>query len=102
MEALKPIHDMIDCIVIPETDQTKGGLYLPKSKSLLNQGSLVATVVSVGPNAKEVKPGDKIVFHNSPQWLKHEIEEKVAGKEMKIEHIIISEQNVSSIIIEKK
>lgn len=94
---ITPLDDLVTCVKQKESDQTKGGLYLPKSGSLLDQGSLVADVVAVGPNVKseKIKVGGKILFHNSPQWLKHEIED-LSGK--KVEYIVISERNISAVL----
>lgn len=101
---IEPLGDMIVCVKRDESDQTAGGFYLPNSKSLLNQGSLVAKVTGVGPEVSNVKVGDDVVFHNSPQWLKHELEEmdEKLGKKVKVEYTLISVKNVSGIIREVK
>lgn len=89
-----PLDDMIVTIVEPKSDQTKGGLYLPKSGNLLDQGSVVAKVVAVGPNVKseKIKVGGYVMYHNSPQWLKHE------DDDTRTKYTVISERNVSAVV----
>lgn len=89
-----PLDDMVVTVIRPKSDQTKSGLYLPKSGNLLDQGSVIAEVVAVGPNVKstEIKVGGYVMFHNSPQWLKHEDEET------KTKYTVISERNIGAVV----
>ena len=56
--ALKPLKDRIVAIVEEPLEKTKSGILLGEAK----EKSAYAVVESVGPEVKEVKKGDKIVY----------------------------------------
>lgn len=56
--ALKPLNDRIVAVVEKPLEKTKSGILLGDSK----EKPAYAVVESVGPEVKEVKKGDKIVY----------------------------------------
>jgi chaperonin GroES len=80
-----PVHPLADYIVAePEEAPTKtaSGLYLPEKSA---EKPKIATVVAVGPNAKQVKVNDRILYKSySPT------EVKVEGKE----YLLVKEEDV--------
>lgn len=55
---LNPLHDMMVAIKEQPMEQTKSGILLGEAK----ETPAYATVESVGPEVKDIKNGDKIVF----------------------------------------
>ena len=56
--ALKPLKDRIVAVVEEPLEKTKSGILLGEAK----EKPAYAAVESVGPEVKEVKKGDKIVY----------------------------------------
>lgn len=56
--ALKPLKDRIVAVVEKPLEMTKSGILLGEAK----EKPAYAVVESVGPEVKEVKKGDKIVY----------------------------------------
>ncbi len=55
---LNPLHDMVIAFKEQPLEQTKSGILLGQAK----ETPAYAVVESVGPDVKNVKAGDKIVF----------------------------------------
>lgn len=84
--ALKPLGDRIVAVLEAAETKTASGLFLPDSAK---EKSLVATVVAVGKDTKEVKVGDRIVYKEyTPTEL------KTGGKEF----LIIKEEDVLAVL----
>ena len=78
---LKPLKDRLVAVVEKPLEKTKSGILLGEAKEKPNY----AIVESVGPEVKEVKKGDKIVYKEySTTEIK--LEEK--------EYIILKEEDV--------
>lgn len=60
-EHIKPLADRLVAVHEEQPSQTTGGLYIPESAQ---EKPDVAKVTSVGPNVKEIKVGDRIVYKN--------------------------------------
>lgn len=56
---IKPLGDRIVATPVEVKTQTASGLYLPDNAK---EKPVSATVVAVGPEAKTVKSGDKILY----------------------------------------
>ena len=56
---IKPLADRVVAVREKAQEKTASGLYLPDSSK---EKPVVAEVVAVGPDAKAVKKGDKIVY----------------------------------------
>jgi len=56
--ALKPLKDRLVAVIEKPLEKTKSGILLGEAKEKPNY----AIVESVGPEVKEVKKGDKIVY----------------------------------------
>ncbi|MBH2008022.1 co-chaperone GroES [Candidatus Saccharibacteria bacterium] len=56
---IKPLADRVVAVREKAQEKTASGLYLPDSSK---EKPVVAEVVAVGPDAKAVKVGDKIVY----------------------------------------
>ncbi|MBH1980495.1 co-chaperone GroES [Candidatus Saccharibacteria bacterium] len=56
---IKPLADRVVAVREKAREKTASGLYLPDSSK---EKPVVAEVVAVGPDAKAVKVGDKIVY----------------------------------------
>ena len=83
--ALKPLKDRIVAIVEKPLEKTKSGILLGEAK----EKPAYAVVESVGPEVKEVKKGDKIVYK---EYSTTEI--KVDEKN----YIILKEEDVLAIL----
>ena len=79
--ALKPLKDRVVAVVEKPLEKTKSGILLGEAK----EKPAYAVVESVGPEVKEVKKGDKVVYK---EYSTTEI--KVDGKE----YIILKEEDV--------
>lgn len=56
---IKPLADRVVAVREEAQTQTTSGLYLPESAK---EKSIVANVIAVGPEATEVKAGDRILY----------------------------------------
>lgn len=56
---IKPLADRVVAVREKAQEKTASGLYLPDSSK---EKPVVAAVVAVGPDAKAVKVGDKVVY----------------------------------------
>jgi len=93
---IKPLSDNVLIEPIEQAEQTKGGIFLPKTadKERPEQGKVIA----VGPGKKdsegkivamEVKPGDKVLFTKyGPNEIK--VDEK--------EYLIAKQEDILAII----
>ncbi|MBO7718014.1 co-chaperone GroES [Candidatus Saccharibacteria bacterium] len=79
--ALKPLSDRVVAVVLKPLEKTKSGILLGEAK----EKPAYAEVESVGPEVKNVKKGDKIVYK---EYSTTEI--KLDGKD----YIILKEEDV--------
>ena len=84
---IKPLGKRIVVTPWKEEEKTEGGIYLPEtaSKEKPQQGEVIA----VGPDFKEIKKGDRVIFA------------KYGGTEIKIEedeYLVLGEDDVLAII----
>lgn len=56
---INPLSDYVVAVAEPAATKTASGLYLPESAA---EKPKTATVAAVGPVAKQLKVGDKIVY----------------------------------------
>lgn len=56
---IKPLGDRVVAVRIEAPEKTASGLYLPDTAK---EKPVVAEVKAVGPDAKSVKAGDKIIY----------------------------------------
>ena len=82
---LKPLKDRIVAIVEKPLEKTKSGILLGEAK----EKPAYAVVESVGPEVKEIKKGDKIVYK---EYSTTEI--KMDGEE----YIIVKEEDVLATV----
>lgn len=76
--ALKPLKDRVVAVVEKPLEKTKSGILLGEAK----EKPAYAVVESVGPEVKEVKKGDKIVYKEySTTEIKIEDKEYIVLKE---------------------
>lgn len=78
---LNPLHDMVVAVKEQPMEQTKSGILLGEAK----ETPAYAVVESVGPDVKNVKSGDKIVYK---QYSTTEI--KIDDKD----YILVKEEDV--------
>lgn len=84
--ALKPLADRIVAVLEAAETKTASGLFLPDGAK---EKSVVAGVIAVGKDVKEVKVGDRIVYKEySPTELKN------GGKE----YLILKEEDVLAVL----
>lgn len=79
---IKPLADRVVAVREKAQEKTASGLYLPDSSK---EKPVTAEVVAVGPDAKAVKKGDKIVY------------KEYSTTELKIddvEYLIVREEDV--------
>ena len=79
--ALKPLKDKIVAVVEKPLEKTKSGILLGEAK----EKPAYAVVESVGPDVKDIKKGEKIVYK---EYSTTEI--KVDG----VDYIILKEEDV--------
>ena len=83
---LKPLADRIVAQKLEQKTKTASGLYLtPKSQEVPTG----AKVVAIGPDVKNVKKGDQIIFK---EYASTEV--KVDG----VEYLIIKEEDVLAVL----
>jgi chaperonin GroES len=76
---LQPLSDYIVAVGEDAETKTKSGLYLPDKAQ---EKPKTAKVVAVGPNAKQVKVGDRIVYKSySTTEVKVDADEYILVKE---------------------
>lgn len=83
---VKPLSDRIVAVREKAQEKTASGLYLPDSSK---EKPVVADVVAVGPEAKQVKVGDKIVY------------KEYSTTELKVndvEYLIVKEEDVLATV----
>ena len=83
---LKPLGDYIVAVGEEAEAKTASGLYLPDNAQ---ENPKPAKVVAAGPNAKQVKPGDRIVYKSYSTT-----EVKVGGEE----YILVKEEDVLATV----
>lgn len=81
-QLLTPLGDRVVATREEASNRTASGLYLPDSAK---EKAIVAVVDAVGPDVKEVKKGDRVVYK---QYTTTEV--KVNGKES----IILKEEDI--------
>lgn len=83
---IKPLADRVVAVREKAQEKTASGLFLPDSSK---EKPVVAEVVAVGPEAKAVKVGDKIVY------------KEYSTTELKIndvEYLIVKEEDVLATV----
>lgn len=83
---IKPLADRVVAVREKAQEKTASGLYLPDSSK---EKPVVAEVVAVGPEAKAVKNGDKIVY------------KEYSTTELKIndvEYLIVKEEDILATV----
>lgn len=83
---IKPLADRVVAVREKAQEKTASGLYLPDSSK---EKPVVAEVVAVGPDAKHVKVGDKIVY------------KEYSTTELKIndvEYLIVKEEDILATV----
>jgi chaperonin GroES len=84
--ALKPLADRIVAVREEAENKTASGLYLPDAAK---EKPVVAKVVAVGKEVKEVKAGDRVVYKEyTPTEL----------KQNGIEYLILKEEDVLALV----
>ena len=83
---LKPLSDYVVAVGEDAATKTASGLYLPDKAQ---EKPKTAKVVAVGPNVKEVKTGDRIVYKS------YSTTDVKVGKE---EFILVKEEDVLATI----
>jgi chaperonin GroES len=84
--AVKPLGDRVVAVREKAQEKTASGLYLPDSSQ---EKPVVATVQAVGPDATQVKVGDKIVY------------KEYSTTELKIndkEYLILKEEDILATV----
>lgn len=79
---IKPLADRVVAVKEETSNQTASGLYLPESAK---EKPVTAKVVAVGPDVKQVKNGDQIVYKD---YVTTEL--KIDGKE----YLIVKEDDI--------
>ena len=83
---IKPLADRVVAVREKAQEKTASGLYLPDSSK---EKPVTAKVVAVGPDAKAVKIGDKIVY------------KEYSTTELKIdnaEYLIVKEEDILATV----
>jgi chaperonin GroES len=83
---LQPLGDYVVAVGEEAETKTASGLYLPDKAQ---EKPKTAKVVAVGPNAKQVKVGDRIVYKS------YSTTEVKVGKE---EYILVKEEDVLATV----
>lgn len=86
MSALKPLGDYVVAVGEAAEAKTASGLYLPENAQ---EKPKTAKVVAVGPNAKQVKVGDRIVYKS------YSTTDVKVGKE---DYILVKEEDVLATV----
>jgi chaperonin GroES len=81
-QPLTPLADRVIATRDEAQTRTASGLYLPDSAK---EKAIVATIVSVGPEVKSLKAGDRIVYK---EYTTTEI--KIEG----VEYLVIKEEDI--------
>ena len=82
---MKPLKDRIVAVVEKPLEKTKSGILLGEAK----EKPAYAVVESVGPEVKEVKKGDKIIYKEYSQ-SEIKMDEK--------DYVIVKEEDVLAIL----
>lgn len=83
---IKPLADRVVAVREKAQEKTASGLYLPDSSK---EKPVVAEIVAVGPDAKAVKVGDKVVY------------KEYSTTELKIndvEYLIVKEEDILATV----
>ena len=84
--AIKPLADRVVAMREQAETKTASGLYLPDGAK---EKPVVAKVVAVGKDVKEIKVGDRIVYREyAPTELKH------GGQE----YLVLKEEDVLALV----
>ena len=84
--SIKPLGDRVVAVREEPKSQTTSGLYLPDSSK---EKTVVAVVEAVGPDAKSVKKGDRVVYK---EYATTEL--KIDGKE----YLLVKEEDILGIL----
>lgn len=86
MAALHPLGDYVVATAEAAETKTASGIYLPENAA---EKPKTAQVVAAGPNAKQVKVGDRIIYKTYSTT-----EVKVAGTE----YILVKEEDILATV----
>ena len=86
MVNLQPLADWVVAEQEEAVTKTASGLYLPDKAA---EKPMIAKVLKIGKNVKDVKTGDRIVYKSYSTT-----EVKVAGKE----YILVKEEDILAIV----
>jgi chaperonin GroES len=86
MAALQPLGDYVVATAEAAETKTASGIYLPETAA---EKPKTAKVVAAGPNAKQVKAGDRIIYKTYSTT-----EVKVAGTE----YILVKEEDILATV----
>jgi len=83
---LTPLSDYVVAVGEEAATKTASGLYLPEKSA---EKPKTAKVVAVGPNAKQIKVGDRIVYKS------YSTTEVKVGKD---EYILVKEEDILATV----
>lgn len=83
---IKPLADRVVAVRVEAAEKTASGLYLPDNAK---EKPVMAEVKAVGPDAKSVKKGDKILYK---EYSTTEI--KIDG----MEYLIVKEEDILATV----
>jgi chaperonin GroES len=83
---LQPLGDYVVAVGEEAETKTASGIYLPEKAA---EKPKTAKIVAVGPNAKQVKNGDRIVYKSFSTT-----EVKVSGEE----YILVKEEDILATV----
>lgn len=83
---IKPLSDRVVAVRVEAAEKTASGLYLPDNAK---EKPVLAEVKAVGPEAKSVKVGDKIIYKEySTTELRHD----------GVEYLIVKEEDILATV----
>ena len=83
---IKPLQDRVVAVRIEAAEKTASGLYLPDNAK---EKPVVAEVKAIGPDVKNVKVGDKIVYK---EYTTTEL------KMDSVEYLIVKEEDILATV----
>jgi chaperonin GroES len=83
---IKPLADRVVAVREKTAEKTASGIYLPESSK---EKSTIATIVAVGPDVKQVKNNEKIVYKDYTAT-----ELKIDG----IDYLVIKEEDILATV----
>lgn len=81
---IKPLADRVVAVLEEAQTKTASGLYMPESAK---EKPVIANVIAIGPNVKDLKVGDRIVYK---KYAASMVELKIDGKD----YFVLEEEDV--------